>query len=146
MLCRVVVLRGVLVRRVIAASDVAAGKAETQVHPGVPALEALLAATRRIRRVVLRRPQVRAELSYSGHSSDDTRPSLISSSGGEHAGCDGGVPRRLEALPRAARGRPAFVQGTGGKDLHSGGTKRLGKDDVFEDGEPAHRAERRVHP
>jgi hypothetical protein len=38
------VLRGVLVLRRIAASDMAAGQAQTKVHPGVAHLEAFFAA------------------------------------------------------------------------------------------------------
>src|SRR5947199_1405817 len=43
---RVEVLRGVAVRRVVAAADVAAGPAEPQVHPPGTCLQALLAAAR----------------------------------------------------------------------------------------------------
>src|SRR5258705_13759158 len=96
--------------------------------------------------MLLCRLQMRAELDLPSHPSDDMRPSLISSSGGEHAGRDGGVPRRLEALPGAARGRPPLIQGPGGKDLHPRGAKRLRENDLTEDGQPAHRAERRGPP
>ena len=44
MLCGVIVLRGVLVLRVVAATDMAAGPTEAQMDPGVTALEAFLAA------------------------------------------------------------------------------------------------------
>src|SRR5947208_4917889 len=47
---RVEVLRGVAVRRVVAAADVAAGPAEPQVHPPGTRLQALLAAARTRRR------------------------------------------------------------------------------------------------
>jgi len=52
MRCRAVVLRGVLVRRVIATPDVAALEAEPEMNPGVSRRETLLAAIGRLRTVV----------------------------------------------------------------------------------------------
>jgi hypothetical protein len=46
------VLRGVLVLRRVAATDVAAGEAEAEVDPAVAALETLLATVRRVRLAV----------------------------------------------------------------------------------------------
>src|SRR5258708_2148205 len=46
MLRRAIVLGGVLVLRLVAAADVAAGAAQAQVHPGVAHLQAFLAAVR----------------------------------------------------------------------------------------------------
>src|SRR3989442_14567786 len=65
--CRAVVLRGVLVRRIVAATDGAAFEAEPEVDPRVSGGETLLAAVRRVRTVVSGSTQVRAEL--LGHPS-----------------------------------------------------------------------------
>ena len=81
-----VVLRGMSVRRVVAAPNVTAAEAQTKMHPGVPARQTLFAATRGVRGVILRRSQMRAELHPSGHRPDETRPPLISSNCGQHAG------------------------------------------------------------
>jgi hypothetical protein len=43
------VLRGVLVRRVVAAADVAAAEAKSEMHPRAAGLETFLAAVRRAR-------------------------------------------------------------------------------------------------
>ena len=85
-------LGGVPIRRIVAAADVAARQAQAQMDPAVTGLQALLAATRRVRGVILRGSQMCAELHLAGHLSDDTPRALISSSGGEHARRDGGVP------------------------------------------------------
>jgi hypothetical protein len=51
---RAVMLRRVRVRRVIAAPDVTAVETEAKVHPFVTAVEALLAAARRVRLAIPR--------------------------------------------------------------------------------------------
>jgi len=43
----VIVFRGMLVFRIVATADVAAGHAEPQVNPGIPHFQAFLAAVRR---------------------------------------------------------------------------------------------------
>src|SRR5207237_7355522 len=61
---RAIVLRRVLVRRVVAASDVTALEAEPEVHPGISRGEALLAAVRCVRAVIARLAEMRAELRH----------------------------------------------------------------------------------
>src|SRR5262245_61049249 len=58
---RAVVPRRVLVLRVVAAADVSAGHAETQMHPHVACLEALLASIRGLRLDAADRPEVAAD-------------------------------------------------------------------------------------
>lgn len=65
---RPVMLRRMFVRRVVAASDVAAFEAEPKVHPRVSRGEAFLASVRRVRTVIPRFAKMRAELLRHGLS------------------------------------------------------------------------------
>jgi len=58
---RAVVLRGVLVLRVVATSDVAAFEAKPKMDPGVSRGEALFASVRCVRAVVARATEVNAK-------------------------------------------------------------------------------------
>ena len=116
MLRRVVVLRRVLVRRVVAAADVPAFKTEAKVDPRISAGEAFLAALRCIGLVVARSTEMRAK--SLGHRTSVRRLGGV------------GLRRWVHEL---ADGREQEIQEGEGCDYGGGEKRRAQPDEISKD-------------